>query len=111
MSRYLQLNNGNKIPHIGFGTWELGRSQAANVVYHALKAGFRLIDTAYLYRNEKEVGEGIEQWLDEDPENNKRSEVFTPLSSGIPSLAMKMPKGRSREQSIRCRDWSILTCY
>ncbi|KAI0461898.1 hypothetical protein LJB42_004502 [Komagataella kurtzmanii] len=76
MSRYLQLNNGNKIPHIGFGTWELGRSQAANVVYHALKAGFRLIDTAYLYRNEKEVGEGIERWLDEDPENNKRSDVF-----------------------------------
>jgi diketogulonate reductase-like aldo/keto reductase len=51
--------NGAKIPAIGFGTWELRGRTCARLVEQALKLGYRLIDTAQVYENEREVGEGL----------------------------------------------------
>lgn len=58
----LRLNNGQQIPPIGFGTWQilLNRKTKASVL-HALDAGYRLIDTATVYGNEKGVGQAIHQ--------------------------------------------------
>jgi diketogulonate reductase-like aldo/keto reductase len=53
------LNNGIEIPILGLGTFLLTPEQAENSVYHALTAGFRLIDTANAYMNERAVGRGI----------------------------------------------------
>ena len=53
------LNNGAEIPFIGFGTYNLHGKNAHKAVETALKAGYRLIDTAESYYNEKEVGEAI----------------------------------------------------
>ncbi|GEQ70127.1 hypothetical protein JCM33374_g3803 [Metschnikowia sp. JCM 33374] len=54
------LNDGNKIPAIGLGTWRTSpEDNAKEVVESALKNGYRHIDTAAVYGNEKEVGEGI----------------------------------------------------
>ncbi len=53
------LNNGVKIPILGFGTWEATRSEGRQAVLWALEAGYRLIDTAAVYGNEAEVGEAI----------------------------------------------------
>lgn len=55
----MKLNNGLDIPQIGVGTWTLRDSVATQNVRLALQAGFRHIDTAQGYDNEKEVGDGI----------------------------------------------------
>jgi diketogulonate reductase-like aldo/keto reductase len=49
--------NGAEIPAIGFGTYGMARSDMLRIIPAALKRGFRHIDTAQIYRNEKEVGE------------------------------------------------------
>src|ERR1041385_4644955 len=51
--------NGAKIPAVGLGTWELRGRTCARVVEQALRLGYRHIDTAAMYRNEEEVGEGL----------------------------------------------------
>jgi 2,5-diketo-D-gluconate reductase B len=51
--------NGAKIPAIGLGTWELRGRTCARLVEQALKLGYRHIDTAQAYENEREVGEGL----------------------------------------------------
>jgi len=50
---------GAKIPLVGLGTWELRGRSCARVVEQALRLGYRHIDTAEIYDNEREVGEGI----------------------------------------------------
>ncbi|WOH78774.1 aldo/keto reductase [Bradyrhizobium sp. BEA-2-5] len=51
--------NGARIPAIGLGTWELSGRPAARVVEQALRLGYRHIDTAQVYDNEREVGDGL----------------------------------------------------
>lgn len=58
---YLKLNDGNEMPVLGIGTFLLIPEQAENSVYHALESGYRLIDTANAYVNEKAVGRGIKK--------------------------------------------------
>ena len=59
------LNDGNTMPVLGIGTYALSDTQAENSVYWALKAGFRLIDTARIYGNEAGVGRGVRRAIDE----------------------------------------------
>ncbi len=51
--------NGAKIPAIGLGTWELRGRTCARLVEQALRLGYRHLDTAQMYDNEREVGEGL----------------------------------------------------
>jgi 2,5-diketo-D-gluconate reductase B len=51
--------NGARIPAIGLGTWELRGRTCARLVEQALRLGYRHIDTAQVYENESEVGEGL----------------------------------------------------
>ena len=51
--------NGAKIPAIGLGTWELRGRTCARLVEQALRLGYRHIDTAQVYENERDVGEGL----------------------------------------------------
>lgn len=53
------LANGVKIPKLGLGTWEIADDKAAQAVREAVKIGYRHIDTAQGYANERGVGEGI----------------------------------------------------
>lgn len=59
------LNSGYTMPILGIGTFALSDTQAENSVYWALKAGFRLIDTARIYGYEAGVGRGIQRAMDE----------------------------------------------
>ena len=52
------------IPQVGFGLWKISRDDCANVVYEAIKSGYRHLDSACDYGNEREVGEGIKKALD-----------------------------------------------
>ena len=53
------IANGASIPALGFGTFRIPGADVLRIVPHALKAGFRHIDTAQIYGNEAEVGEAI----------------------------------------------------
>lgn len=53
------MNNGAKIPKLALGTWLIENEKAAEAVCKAVKIGYRHIDTAQAYGNEKGVGEGI----------------------------------------------------
>jgi hypothetical protein len=68
------LNSGYEMPIIGLGTWTLKGDEAENSVYHALKSGMRLIDTARYYGNEAAVGRGLQKAIDEGIVT--REEVF-----------------------------------
>ncbi|WEV68158.1 aldo/keto reductase [Bifidobacterium sp. ESL0769] len=63
-----KLNNGVRIPKIGFGTWQIPDGDVAyDSVRMALDAGYRHIDTAYVYGNERSVGRAIrESGIDRD---------------------------------------------
>jgi 2,5-diketo-D-gluconate reductase B len=50
---------GTKVPALGFGTWQLNGAQCESAVEHALALGYRHIDTAQAYANEREVGRAI----------------------------------------------------
>ena len=53
------LNDGNAIPQLGFGVFQIGPKDTAEAVSEALRVGYRHIDTAEMYGNEKEVGEAV----------------------------------------------------
>lgn len=65
------LKNGVKIPCIGFGTWQSADGPTAeNAVREAIEAGYRHIDTAAIYHNERSVGRGIKD------SGIKREDIF-----------------------------------
>jgi 2,5-diketo-D-gluconate reductase A len=55
----LALNNGQTIPQLGFGVFQIDPAETADAVRQALEVGYRHVDTAEMYGNEAEVGEGI----------------------------------------------------
>ncbi|KAI1343222.1 NADP-dependent oxidoreductase domain-containing protein [Xylariaceae sp. FL0016] len=69
-----KLNTGHQMPAVGLGTWQGAPGTVANAVAHALKVGYRLIDAAYCYGNEDEVGEGLKKAFDAG--YCKREDVF-----------------------------------
>lgn len=56
---YVQLNNGLKMPVLGYGVYQVTKDECERCVLDALKTGYRLIDTAQSYFNEEEVGNAI----------------------------------------------------
>ena len=62
MEKYFELSNKVRIPNIGYGTWRVPESQqCVDSVLCALDCGYRHIDTAYFYKNEKSIGEAVHQ--------------------------------------------------
>ena len=55
----IDLNDGNTIPQLGFGVFQIPPDETADAVKAALGVGYRHIDTAEMYQNEKGVGQGI----------------------------------------------------
>lgn len=57
---YITLNTGAKMPQEGFGVFQIpDQKQCEQVVYDAIKTGYRLIDTARAYYNEEAVGKAV----------------------------------------------------
>jgi 2,5-diketo-D-gluconate reductase A len=56
---FVDLNDGNRIPQLGFGVFQIDESETPEAVKHALEVGYRHIDTAEMYANERGVAEGI----------------------------------------------------
>lgn len=90
----IKLNNGVDMPVVGFGTWQiLFNGLAYNAVAEALEVGYRLIDTARIYGNEKGVGRAIRE------SEVARNEIF---------LTTKLwNSGRGYEKALEAFDGSL----
>ena len=56
---FLDLNDGNRMPQLGFGVFQVPADETAEAVGHALETGYRAIDTAAAYGNEEGVRDGV----------------------------------------------------
>lgn len=73
---YVVLNRtGDKMPLRGFGCWKIEKDVCADVIYKAIKVGYRHFDGACDYGNEVEVGRGIKKAIDEGIV--KREDLFS----------------------------------
>lgn len=58
---FVTLNNGLKMPQLGFGVWQVADDQATSAVARALEVGYTSIDTAMIYKNERGVGKALKE--------------------------------------------------
>lgn len=87
------LNNGVHMPVFGLGTWDLRGPECTRVVQEAIGLGYRLIDTAQMYGNEHEVGEGIRRC------GVSRGELFITTKIYSPDTGYKKAK-KAVERSL-----------
>lgn len=59
--KHVTLNNGLKMPQLGFGVWQVPDDEATAAVKEAVKVGYRSIDTAMIYKNEAGVGRALQE--------------------------------------------------
>ncbi len=72
---YVKLNNGVEMPILGFGVYQIPKEETKQCVLDALKVGYRAIDTAQSYFNEREVGE-------------RQKTHHAPIVSPVPDLSL-----------------------
>jgi len=89
--------NGARIPLVGLGTWELRGRTCARVVEQALRLGYRHLDTAEMYDNEREVGEGLRA------SGVKRGEVFVTTKIWPTHFAPRELERAARDCLVRLR--------
>lgn len=59
--KYIKLNNGEKLPAVNFGVFDIEKEDTKEAVLKAFEVGYRAIDTAQIYLNEKEVGDAVKE--------------------------------------------------
>ena len=69
-TKFISMNDKMLIPTVGFGTWQIADTDATKIVEEALESGYRLIDTAAIYKNENGVGTALKNT------SIKREEIF-----------------------------------
>jgi diketogulonate reductase-like aldo/keto reductase len=89
--------HGASIPLIGLGTWELRGQVCTRVVEQALRLGYRHVDTAEMYDNEREVGEGLRA------SGVKRDEVFVTTKIWPSHFAPRELERAARDCLLRLR--------
>ncbi len=75
----VKLNNGYEMPMLGIGTYSLHDETCVNSIYTAIQYGYRKIDTAYMYGNEKEVGEAVRKAIEDGIVTREEMFVTTKL--------------------------------
>lgn len=91
---YKILSNGVRMPQLGYGVYQVTKEECERCVLDALKAGYRLIDTAQSYFNEEEVGNAIKK------SGVPREEIFLTTKVWIEHYGYEACKA-SIEESMR----------
>uniref|UniRef100_A0A1I7TWH9 Aldo_ket_red domain-containing protein n=1 Tax=Caenorhabditis tropicalis TaxID=1561998 RepID=A0A1I7TWH9_9PELO len=91
----IALSNGIEMPVIGLGTWQSSPAEVTAAVKAAVKAGYRLIDTASVYQNEEAIGTAIKELIDEGVV--KREELFITTKAWTHELAPGRLEGSLRD--------------
>src|SRR6478609_3411022 len=92
---YTTLNNGVQMPLLGLGAWDMYGKEAEQGVLNALEIGYRLLDTATLYGNEKEIGNAVRK------SSINRNEIFA---------ATKVPNSQQGyDSTLKAFDTSLKT--
>ena len=94
---FVEANGGARIPAVGLGTWELRGRTCARLVEQALKLGYRHIDTAQIYENEREVGDGLRA------SGVKRDEIFVTTKVWTTHFAPNDLERSTKESLARLR--------
>lgn len=94
--KYVTLNDGNKMPILGFGVYLIPASQTVKAVKTALDDGYRLIDTAEYYNNEKEVGQAVRE------SGIPRNEIF--VTTKMPPQANYQEAANRIDESLAALD-------
>ncbi|KAL0869243.1 hypothetical protein ABMA27_007514 [Loxostege sticticalis] len=81
-TEYFVLEGGDRMPRIGFGTWQASDDVLEKAVEAALDAGYRHFDTARAYENEAALGRALNRWIGGDPARRKELFVVTKLPPG-----------------------------
>jgi 2,5-diketo-D-gluconate reductase B len=89
--------HGARLPIIGLGTWDLRGRTCARIVEQALRLGYRHVDTAEMYDNEREVGEGLRG------SGVKRDEVFVTTKIWPSHFAPRELERAAKESLVRLR--------
>lgn len=92
--KYVTLNNGVKMPILGFGVYQIPEDQTKQAVLDALEVGYRLIDTAQSYFNESAVGDAIKET------NVAREDIFLTTKIWIDNYGTDLTK-KSLDQSMQ----------
>ena len=117
----LTLNDGNTIPQLGFGVWQLSNDDVVPAVTTALETGYRHIDTAAIYKNEEGVGKAIAQsgidrkdlFVTTKLWNNRHSDARAALEESLSKLGLDyvdlyLIHWPVPEQNKRLEAWSAL---
>ncbi|KAF4473105.1 GCY [Fusarium albosuccineum] len=122
------LNTGDKIPAVGLGTWRAQPNKVSQAVETALRAGYRHIDTALAYGNEREVGIGIRAsgvprdqiWVTSKLRNNWHKYVHEGLQTSLDNIGLDYvdlylihwPCSRDAENpATYYRDWDFVDTW
>ncbi len=100
----LILNDGNEIPIVGFGTYKITEQEGIDSVNYAISNGYRLIDTAAIYKNEVAVGKGIKT------SGIAREEIFVTTKLWRENLGYEATK-TELEKSLNRLDLDYIDLY
>ena len=94
---YVTLNNGLRMPAVGFGTWDVRGESGKQAIIQALELGYRLVDTAQMYENEDIVGKAVRD------SGIPRKDIFITTKLYRPSAGYTKAK-KGIERSLRALD-------
>jgi diketogulonate reductase-like aldo/keto reductase len=102
--KYITLNDGVRLPSIGFGTYKAAEEEGIASVKSALQKGYRLLDTAAKYENEEAVGKGIKE------SGIAREEIFVTTKVWRENLGYENTK-KAFEESLQKLDLDYIDLY
>ena len=105
----IALNDGRQMPSFGLGVWQAPLGQCSSAVLHALRCGYRHIDTAEVYGNEQDVGDALAIFLKERPDVQREDIWITTNSSRAMVLAKQRSFGPVETRCASCGS-NMLTC-
>lgn len=103
---YITLNNGVKMPQLGYGVYQVSQEECERCVLDALQVGYRSIDTAQAYFNEEQVGTAIEK------SRVDRKDIFLTTKVWVEHYGYKEAKASVLESLRSCERiiWTFVCC-